>query len=382
MAIRELGSFLQRNFSEVMIPGYRIGRVVVEPGLVLAPMSGVTTSAFRRLIKELNPGSVGYTLSEFVSVEGMTRGSQRTLQMMRFREMERPYAVQIFGHDINRMRDAAKMVQDLGADIVDINCGCPAPKVVKRGGGAELMRQPEHLQGIFREVRKAVTIPLTMKMRSGWDSASVNCVEIARMAEGEGVDALTVHGRTRVQLYRGDADWGMVQKVAEAVRIPVCGSGDVQTRSDAQERLALPGVAGLYIGRAAMSNPYVFSEIRGVPAPQLRSDGLAVVKIAQRYIELLQEDFTPQATIGKVKQLISQMGRGHGWRRALLRAMQFEAQVELLSRIRDALEEGKTPDLRDEDEEPDSARHALNCSSFNEECAEGESEDDTSQQRP
>lgn len=372
----------QLILSEVMIPGYKIGKVAIEPGLVLAPMSGVTTSAFRRLIKELNPGSVGYTLSEFVSVEGMTRGSQRTLQMMRFREMERPYAVQIFGHDVTRMRDAAKMVQDLGADIVDINCGCPAPKVVKRGGGAELMRQPEHLQRIFREVRRAVTIPLTMKMRSGWDSASVNCVEIARMAEGEGVDALTVHGRTRVQLYRGDADWGMVQKVAEAVRIPVSGSGDVQNRSDALARMAMPGVAGLYIGRAAMSNPYVFSEIQGVPAPQLRSDGLAVVKIAQRYIELLSEDFAPQATIGKVKQLISQMGRGHGWRRALLRAMQFEAQVELLSRIREALEEGKTPILRDEDEEPDFDKQALSCSSFEEEGDEGRCDSEAPQQQP
>lgn len=323
-----------------MVPGYKIRDIEIRPGLVLAPMSGVTASAFRRLIKELNPGCVGYTLSEFVSVEGMTRGSKRTIQMMQFREMERPYAVQIFGYDIERMRDAAKMVEDFGADIVDINCGCPAPKVVKRGGGAELMRQPEHLQKIFGAVRSAIKIPLTMKMRSGWDSAALNCVEIARMAEGEGVEALTVHGRTRVQLYRGEADWSMVQQVAAAVKIPVCGSGDVQTREHAENRLSLPGVAGLYIGRAAMSNPYVFSEICGVTTPKLRSDGLAVVKIAQRYIELLREDFSPQATIGKVKQLISQMGRGHGWRRPLLRAMQLEVQIELLARIREALEAG------------------------------------------
>ncbi len=324
----------------VMIPGYKIGQIEIRPGLVLAPMSGVTCSAFRRLIKELNPGCVGYTLSEFVSVEGMTRGSRRTIEMMKFRPMERPYAVQIFGYDIERMRDAAKMVEDFGADIVDINCGCPAPKVVKRGGGAELMRQPEHLQKIFREVRKAIKIPLTMKMRSGWDGESVNCVEIARMAEGEGLQALTVHGRTRAQLYRGEADWGMVHRVAEAVQIPVCGSGDVQTRENALARCAIPGVAGLYIGRAAMANPYVFSEICGAPAPVLRSDALAVVKIAQRYIELLREDFTPQGCIGKVKQLISQMGRGHGWRRHLLRAMQLHEQEELLSRIREALEAG------------------------------------------
>ncbi|NDC38407.1 MAG: tRNA-dihydrouridine synthase [Proteobacteria bacterium] len=323
-----------------MVPGYKIRDIEIRPGLVLAPMSGVTTSAFRRLIKELNPECVGYTLSEFVSVEGMTRGSKRTIQMMRFREMERPYAVQIFGYDVQRMSDAAKMVEDFGADIVDINCGCPAPKVVKRGGGAELMRQPDHLQQIFKAVRAAVKIPLTMKMRSGWDSQSLNCVEIARMAEGEGVEALTVHGRTRAQLYRGDADWSMVQQVAQAVKIPVCGSGDVQSRADAQHRFALPGVAGIYIGRGAMSNPYVFSEICGVAAPQLRADGRAVIKIARRYIELLSEDLSPQATIGKVKQLISQMGRGHGWRRPLLRAMQLKEQIELLSRIEEGLESG------------------------------------------
>jgi nifR3 family TIM-barrel protein len=241
------------------------------------------------------------------------------------------------------------MVEDFGADIVDINCGCPAPKVVKRGGGAELMRQPEHLQKIFSAVRKAIKIPLTMKMRSGWDTESRNCIEIARMAEGEGVEALTVHGRTRVQLYRGEADWSMVQQVADAVKIPVCGSGDVETREHAQNRFALPGVVGIYIGRAAMSNPYVFSQICGAPAPTLRSDGLAVVKVAQRYIELLQEDFSPQATIGKVKQLISQMGRGHGWRRPLLRAMQLRVQIELLSRIREALETGAPLSFLDAD---------------------------------
>ena len=139
-----------------MIRSYAVRSIQVNPGLVLSPMSGVTTRPFRRLIKELNPGAVGLVVSEFVSVEGMTRGSRRTLEMMRFSEEERPYCVQIFGYDIDRMRDAALMVQDIGADIVDINCGCPAPKVVKRGGGCELMRQPDHLQRIIKEVRKAV----------------------------------------------------------------------------------------------------------------------------------------------------------------------------------------------------------------------------------
>ena len=254
---------------------------------------------------------------------------------MRFREIERPVAVQIFGYDIDRMRDAALIVQDLGVDVLDINCGCPAPKVVKRGGGAELMRQPEHLQKIFREVRKAISIPLTMKMRSGWDSNSLNCVEIARMAESEGVEAITVHGRTRAQLYHGDADWSFVEQVAQAVKIPVCGSGDIVDRDSALARLKIPGLAGLYIGRAAMADPLVFSRIHGRDVPNLRHSPGALISILERYIELLLEDFTPKVSVGRLKQLASQSGRGHLWRKELLRAMTLDEQIEILKRVKE-----------------------------------------------
>jgi tRNA-dihydrouridine synthase B len=317
-----------------VIQSYAVRTIQVNPGLVLSPMSGVTTRPFRRLVKELNPGAVGLVVSEFVSVEGMTRGSRRTLEMMKFSEEERPYCVQIFGYDIDRMRDAALMVQDIGADLVDINCGCPAPKVVKRGGGCELMRQPAHLQMIIREVRKALKIPLTLKMRAGWDEGSRNAIEIARMAESEGIEALAVHGRTRAQLYRGSADWELVEIVANSVSIPVLGSGDVVDRASAEMRMK-GKIAGLFIGRASMWNPLVFSEIVTGAANTIRDDQEKMLAILFRYIELLREDFPETSCAGKVKQLASQMCRGAPWRKHLLTLNTLSEQLRLLRAVRD-----------------------------------------------
>lgn len=308
--------------SQPSVPGYNIRNLNVSPGLVLAPMSGVTSSAFRRLIKRLNPNCVGLTISEFISVEGMTRGGRRSLEMMRFAEEERPFGIQIFGYDIERMVTAAKMVQDSGVDVVDINCGCPAPKVVRRGGGCELMRQPGHLKNLFREVRKAVSIPLTMKMRSGWDEESKNAVEIGKIAEGEGVEAITVHGRTRAQLYRGEADWTVVQKVADAVSVPVCGSGDVVDFDSAQQRL-IAGVKGLYIGRASIANPFVFTEIATSQKHNLKTEPLLVLSIVESYIAMLLEETSEKAALGKVKQLVSRLATGYEWRKDICRSLKL-----------------------------------------------------------
>lgn len=315
------------------IPGYSIRHLKVDPGLVLAPMSGVTTSAFRRLIKELNPGAVGLTVSEFISVEAMTRKVPRSLKMMEFKEIERPYGIQIFGHDVARMRDAAMMVQDAGADLLDINCGCPAPKVVRKGGGCELMRQPEHLGKILREVRRVVSLPFTLKMRSGWDQGCLNALEIARIAEAEGVEGVAIHGRTRAQLYRGSADWDVVRKVREQVKIPVFGSGDVVDRASADERLQ-SGCAGLFIGRGALFNPFIFSEIISGESRPLRRDTERVVAVLLRYVELLREEFSEKASIGKVKQLASQMCAGHPWKRDFLRIPTLAEQIDFLNGVR------------------------------------------------
>jgi nifR3 family TIM-barrel protein len=306
-------------------------------------MSGVTTRAFRQLISECSAvGSglmncLGLTVSEFVSVEGMTRGNHRTMDMIARFSDEAPFAVQIFGYDIYRMTEAARLVQDSGADILDINCGCPAPKVVKRGGGCELMRQPQHLQEILRSVRKAVSIPLTLKMRSGWDSNVKNAVEIAHICEGEGVDGITVHGRTRVELYRGRADWGIVREVANSVSIPVCGSGDIVDAASAYLALhdedgARNKIAGLYIGRAAMNDPYIFKRITSSSSFNRPYDWK--LSTMERYVELLEEYLPPTAIPGKIKQLAAQMGTGEIWAVPICRARSLDEQKVILSEAR------------------------------------------------
>ncbi len=302
-----------------MKPGFKIGNIIIDPPLILAPMSGLTSSAFRRLIKRLNPGAVGMVMSEFLSVEGMTRNGTRTLEMMRFREEERPIAIQIFGRDCLRMRDAAVMVEEAGADIIDVNCGCPAPKVVKKGGGCVLMRQPEELRVILREIKSAVRIPLTVKMRAGWDSSRINAMEIAEIAEGEGAECVTVHGRTRAEMYRGDADWDLVEEIAQALSIPVCGSGDIHDLESANARFR-GEIAGLYIGRAALANPLVFREIVEGQKQNLRQDEARVLSVLLAYLELLEEDLPEKAVLGRLKQLISRLvPRSWKWKNTALR---------------------------------------------------------------
>jgi nifR3 family TIM-barrel protein len=316
---------------------FQIGKLDIKSDLVLAPMSGVTNSAFRRLIKELNPNCVGLTVSEFISIEGLTRGSLKSSAMMRFAEIERPFGVQIFGFDVERMCEAARMVQDVGADLVDINCGCPAPKVVKRGGGCELMRQPEHLKELVRRVRCAVSIPLTVKFRSGWCENSINAIQIGKMLEDEGVDAIAIHGRTRAQMYRGMADWEIVRELVESVGIPVGGSGDVVSYQSALQRKQ-SGVASLFIGRAALANPYVFSEIKGINCynntDSLDERSCRVERVLSRYAELLRETFEPRGCVGPLKQLASQMGKGIEWVKNFCRCTTLDEQLTLLSRVR------------------------------------------------
>lgn len=288
-----------------------IGGVSTFPNLLLAPMSGVTNSSFRRLLREENPGAVGLVVTEFISIEGLTRGNLKSQKMLDFEEIERPLSIQIFGHDVDRMVDAAKMAEDAGADIVDINSGCPVPKVVKKGGGCELMRQPLHLGNMLEKVARAINIPLTLKIRSGWDENSINSPEIARIAEEAGVKMLAVHGRTRTDLYRGKADWNIVARIAKERNIPVVGSGDITSGEEAKYALSL-GVAGLMIGRGAMENPWVFSEIKSFleGQPQQRRPHSETMRALLRYLALLTEVCTPNTALGRMKQLIAQSTRG------------------------------------------------------------------------
>src|SRR4051812_4384677 len=206
---------------------FKIRNIEINPPLVLSPMAGVTDISFRRLLKRR--GGIGLNVSEFILVEGLTRNNPKSKRQMRFFEEERPYAVQIFGGQPERMRMAAEMAEEVGADILDVNCGCPAPKVVKHGGGSGLLRDLPRLETILKEIKKAISIPLTIKIRAGFYDHAINAVETARLAEACGVEHIALHGRTKEQAYKGLANWELVRQIKEVVKVPVSGSGDVTT---------------------------------------------------------------------------------------------------------------------------------------------------------
>lgn len=237
---------------------FRIRDITIDPPLVLAPMSGVTDSPFRRTIKEL--GGCGLVVSEFISSEALARGYRKSCLKLGFSAGERPLSMQIFGGDPDRMLAAAKLTESSGADIVDINLGCPVAKVVKGGAGAHLLRDVDKLGKILERMSAALAVPLTIKIRSGWDESSINACEVARMAEQCGVAAVTVHGRTKTSGYSGQADWGIVAAVKQAVKIPVIGNGDLRHASDAARVMRETGCDGVMIGRGVLNNPWLIRQ--------------------------------------------------------------------------------------------------------------------------
>ncbi len=236
----------------------KIGKVSIPNRLFLAPMAGITDVAFRLICKEQGCGMV-YT--EMVSAKGLYYLSEKTADLMGVHPEEHPVGIQIFGSDPMIMAHMAEKVTERDGDLIDINMGCPAPKIVKNGEGSALMREPVRVRAIFREVVKASSIPVTVKIRKGWDDESVNAVEIARIAEEEGISAVTVHGRTREQYYTGKADWEIIRKVKESISIPVIGNGDVFSPQEAKALFQETGCDGIMVARGAQGNPWIFAEI-------------------------------------------------------------------------------------------------------------------------
>lgn len=294
----------------VEVKPFKIRDIEINPPLVLSPMAGVTDISFRRLIKRR--GGVGLTVSEFISVEGLTRNNPKSKRQMRFYADERPFAVQIFGAQAERMRMAAEMAEEIGADILDVNCGCPAPKVVKHGGGSGLLKDHPRLEGILKEIKKAITIPMTVKIRAGYYDHTINAVETAKVAEACGAEHIALHGRTREQGYRGLANWDLVREIKNTVSIPVSGSGDVATVDQALARFSETGCDGVLIGRGAMANPWIFRQIEEtIHGRELFQPTLADKRaLLLEYFDMLREDMPQIPAIGRMKQLAGQFTRG------------------------------------------------------------------------
>jgi tRNA-dihydrouridine synthase B len=242
----------------------KIGSIELAPPFALAPMAGMTDTAFRRLVKR--KGGCGLVVSEMVSSEGLVRGIDRTLEYAEYTEEERPVAIQIFGGDPDKMAAAAQIVEAMGADIVDVNMGCPVPKIAKHNAGCSLMREPAHAADVVRAMSRAVKIPVTVKMRAGWDADDINAPDLARRMEDAGATAVSVHGRTAAQSYSGSSDWDLIARVAAGLSIPVFGSGDCVDPEQIVQRLHGARVGGVLVGRGALRNPWIFEQAAGVAA--------------------------------------------------------------------------------------------------------------------
>jgi tRNA-dihydrouridine synthase B len=237
----------------------KIGSIDLASPFAVAPMAGMTDTAFRRLVKR--HGGCGLVVTEMVSSEGLIRGIDRTLEYAEYTEEERP----IFGGDPEKMAAAAQIVEGMGADIVDINMGCPVPKISKHNAGCSLMREPAHAAAVVGAMTKAVKIPVTVKMRAGWNDANRNAADLARRVEDAGAAAVAVHGRTAEQSYSGSADWDLVAQVADVLRIPVFGSGDCVEPEQIVERMAR-GIEGVLVGRGVLRNPWILAQAADLAA--------------------------------------------------------------------------------------------------------------------
>jgi len=336
----------------VLPPSLQIGSITISPATVLAPMAGVTDTVFRRFIRNL--GGCGLIMTEFTSADGVLRAKdKKAKRYLHFYEDEHPISAQLFGSDPQVMADAARIVEDLGFDLVDLNLGCPAKKVVKCNGGSGLLRDLPRIRSIFEAVRAAVKVPFTVKFRAGWSNDEIVCVELAKMAEDCGLCAVALHARTREQGYSGNARWEWIAAVKDAVKIPVIGNGDIRKPEDACAMVAVTGCDAVMVGRTAPSNPWIFRQIQqhcenisngyvgtavatfsGYDEPS-EADRYELIRT---YFQMLIEEELPDA-IGKMKQFASWFTHGVPGGAALRKEIyDSETAPEILQRVEESFE--------------------------------------------
>jgi len=333
-----------------------IGGVHIAPATVLAPMAGVTDTVFRRFIRNL--GGCGLIMTEFTSADGILRGKDKKAKLyLHFYEDEHPISAQLFGSDPKVMADAARIVEDLGFDLVDLNLGCPAKKVVKCNGGSGLLKDLPAIGKIFEAVRSAVKIPFTVKFRAGWNDENVVCVELAKMAEDCGLCAVALHARTREQGYSGQARWDWIAAVKQAVKIPVIGNGDIRKPEDACAMVAQTGCDAVMIGRTAPANPWIFRQIEQYCSARGNNPGELLLartgvdaraytepseadryQMIRTYFAMLIEEEMPGAE-GKMKQFASWFTHGVPGGAGLRKAI-YESKnaPEILARVEEFFE--------------------------------------------
>jgi nifR3 family TIM-barrel protein len=301
-------------------------------------MAGVTDTVFRRFIRNL--GGCGLIMTEFTSADGVLRDKKARHRYLHFYEDEHPISAQLFGSDPNSLADAARLVQDLGFDLVDLNLGCPAKKVVKCNGGSGLLRDLPRIRTIFESVRAAINIPFTVKFRAGWSGRELVFLELARMAEDCGLQALALHARTREQGYSGEAQWDWIGNIKSAVRIPVIGNGDIRTPADAAAMVAHTACDAVMIGRAAASNPWIFRQIAEYTATGSYDEASEQDRYAmiRTYFRMLIEEELPGAA-GKMKQFASWFTHGVA-NGSQLRSAIYHAHSEqdILAKVEDFVE--------------------------------------------